>query len=75
MNARLIIDKAGDSLEMESTGQQITLRPVRGTSPLTKEHGVWVLRSGQSLPASAADEMLAANPRRARRGQLGFPDR
>jgi hypothetical protein len=47
MNARL----------MESTGEQITLRPVRGTSPLTKEHGVWVFRSGQPLPASAADEM------------------
>lgn len=32
----------GDSLEMETAGDQITLRPVRGTEPLTKEHGVWV---------------------------------
>ncbi len=30
-------------LEMERTGEQITLRPVRGTGPLTKEHGVWCL--------------------------------
>jgi AbrB family looped-hinge helix DNA binding protein len=48
----------GDSLEMESTGEQITLRPVRGTGPLTKEHGVWVFHSGQPLPASVTDEVL-----------------
>lgn len=49
----------GDALEMESIGEQITLRPVRGAGPLSKEHGVWVLRSGQPLPASATDDMLA----------------
>jgi len=48
----------GDGLEMESDGEQITLRPVRGTGPLAKEHGVWVFRSGQPLPASATDKML-----------------
>jgi AbrB family looped-hinge helix DNA binding protein len=48
----------GDTLEMESAGEQITLRPVRGTGPLTKEQGVWVFRTGQPLPASATDEML-----------------
>src|SRR3984885_11162716 len=48
----------GDSLVMEKVGEEITLRPVRGTGPLTKEHGVWVFHSGQPLPASATDEML-----------------
>jgi AbrB family looped-hinge helix DNA binding protein len=48
----------GDSLEMETAGEQITLRPVRGTGPMTREHGVWVFHSGQPLPASATDEML-----------------
>jgi AbrB family looped-hinge helix DNA binding protein len=48
----------GDALEMESVGDQITLRPVRGTGPLTKEHGVWVFRTGQPLPASATDDIL-----------------
>ena len=48
----------GDILELESTGEQITLRPVRGTGPLNKEHGVWVFRSGQPLHASETDEML-----------------
>jgi len=48
----------GDSLEMESAGEQITLRPVRGTAPLRKEHGVWVFHSGQSLPASTTEDVL-----------------
>ena len=48
----------GDDLEMESSGEVITLRPVRGTGPLTKEHGVWVFRTGQPMRASATDEML-----------------
>ena len=48
----------GDALEMESAGEQITLRPVRGTGSLAKELGVWVFHSGQPLPASATDEML-----------------
>jgi AbrB family looped-hinge helix DNA binding protein len=48
----------GDLLEMETAGEQITLRPVRGTGPLTKEHGVWVFHTGQPLAASATDEML-----------------
>ena len=51
-------DGAGDSLEMESSGEYITLRPMRGTGPLVKEHDVWVFRSGQPLPASATDEVL-----------------
>ncbi len=48
----------GDSLEMESVGEQITLRPVRVMGAMTREHGVWVFHSGQPLPASATDEML-----------------
>jgi AbrB family looped-hinge helix DNA binding protein len=50
--------EAGDSLEMESFGEAITLRPVRGTGPLVKEHGVWVFHAGRPLPASATDELL-----------------
>ena len=50
--------EAGDALEMESTGEEMTLRPVRGTGPLTKEQGVWVFYTGQPLPASITDEVL-----------------
>ena len=49
----------GDTLEMERIGEQITLRPVRGTGPLRKDHGVWVFHSGEPIPASATDRMLA----------------
>jgi AbrB family looped-hinge helix DNA binding protein len=55
----------GDDLECESSGEEITLRPVRGTGPLTQEHGVWVFRThgkpgqaGQPLAASTTEEML-----------------
>ena len=48
----------GDSLDLENVGEQITLRPVRGTGPLTKEHGVWIFRSGEPLPASVTDQLL-----------------
>jgi len=48
----------GDALEMETTGEQITLRPVRETGLLTKEPGVCVFRTGQPLPAAATDDML-----------------
>ena len=61
----------GDSLDMESAGEQITLRPVRGTGPLTKEHGVWVFHSGQPLPASATDDMLQQIREERDMGNLG----
>ena len=48
----------GDALEMETNGEQITLRRVRGTGPMSKERGVWVFRSRKPLPASATDEVL-----------------
>ena len=48
----------GDSLDMERAGEQITLRPVRGTGTLSNEHGVWVFYSGEPLSASATDQIL-----------------
>ena len=48
----------GDALELESGGEQITLRPARGAGPLQNEHGIWVLYTGEPLPASATDDLL-----------------
>jgi len=48
----------GDALEMESAGEQITLRPLRGAGPLSKEQGVWVFRTGQRLHSSATDDVI-----------------
>lgn len=49
---------AGDTLELESRGEQITLRPVRGAVPLQKERGIWVYRAGRSLTAATTDQTL-----------------
>jgi AbrB family transcriptional regulator (stage V sporulation protein T) len=49
---------AGDTLEAESSGEQVTLRPLRATTPLQKERGVWVYRTGQKLPASVVNDTL-----------------
>lgn len=48
----------GDTLEVESEGEHVTLRPLRSVSPLRKEHGVWVFRSGKTISAAATDKVL-----------------
>jgi AbrB family looped-hinge helix DNA binding protein len=50
--------KPGDTLELESEGESITLRPVRSPTPLRKERGVWVFRSGKKLSSSVTDGAL-----------------
>jgi AbrB family looped-hinge helix DNA binding protein len=49
---------AGDSLELESSEDQIVLRPVRGAGSLRKEQGIWVLRTGQPLSANVVTRTL-----------------
>lgn len=44
--------EAGDCLSLESRGEQIVLRPQRAASPLRKEDGVWVYRTGQRTSVS-----------------------
>ena len=41
--------KAGDSLELESTTEEIVLRPVTGKGQLRKKQGVWVFHSDEPL--------------------------
>jgi AbrB family looped-hinge helix DNA binding protein len=48
----------GDSLELESAEETITLRPVRDANSLAKEKGVWVFRTGHPLSASTTDRLL-----------------
>jgi AbrB family looped-hinge helix DNA binding protein len=50
--------EAGDSLELESEGERVTLRPVRSESPLRKERGVWIFHSGSELSAAVTDKAL-----------------
>lgn len=44
----------GDSLQLDSEGEEITLRPVRPKALLKKEHGVWVYQ-GETTQASIPD--------------------
>jgi AbrB family looped-hinge helix DNA binding protein len=48
----------GDTLDLESAGESITLRPTRGTVPLAREQGVWVFRTGHPLHFSVTDDVL-----------------
>ena len=48
----------GDSLELESSEQQIVLRPVRGIGPLRKKQGVWVFRTGEPLSAETVNHAI-----------------
>lgn len=47
--------EAGDTLELESSGDKITLRPARGNAQLRKKHGVWVFRSGEPLTEESVE--------------------
>jgi AbrB family looped-hinge helix DNA binding protein len=45
---------AGDTLQLESEGESITLRPVRPKATLKKECGIWVYQ-GDSTDTSIPD--------------------
>ena len=48
----------GDALELESSGEEITLRPARGQARLRKKKGVWVYNAGEPLPATVLEKTL-----------------
>jgi len=50
--------ESGDTLEIETSSEAITLRPVRESVPLKKERGVWVYRTGKSLPPPLVDKFI-----------------
>ncbi len=49
---------AGDTLDLTVKGDEVTLRPRRGATPLQKERGVWVFRTGRPLTSGETDEAL-----------------
>src|ERR1039457_3663758 len=61
----------GDALELESGGEQITLRPARGVGPLRNEHGIWVFHTGHPFPASATAGLLGQIPEKRAWATLG----
>ena len=49
---------AGDSLELESSEDQIVLRPVREAATIRKKQGVWVMRTGKPLSAEVVNQAV-----------------
>ena len=49
---------AGDALALESSGDQIVLRPVRGAAKLRKKRGIWVLDVGEPVSAQAIQNIV-----------------
>ena len=48
----------GDTLELETSGEQITLRPLRGNAALHRKRGVWVYKAGDPLLEPTVRETL-----------------
>ena len=60
--------EAGDTLEVESSGEEITLRPSRGHVQLRKKHGVWVYSAGEPLSDAVVSAGYAKSCAGAARG-------
>ena len=50
--------EAGDTLELETAGERVTLQPVRSATRVRKDRGVWVFRAGTRLTAALTDKVL-----------------
>jgi AbrB family looped-hinge helix DNA binding protein len=61
----------GDTLELESEGERVTLRPVRSSAPLRKERGIWVFRTGKKISAAITDKVLSESREQRDRGHRG----
>jgi AbrB family looped-hinge helix DNA binding protein len=48
----------GDTLALETDGERMVLKPVRSTSAMSREHGIWVFRSGRAVAATETDRAL-----------------
>lgn len=61
--------EAGDTLEVESSGEEITLRPARGGARLRKKQGIWVYTAGEPLKAETT-EKVTRQVRREREAEI-----
>ena len=61
----------GDSLALDTQGDSVTLRPIRSTTPLRKDRGVWVFRTGQKLTAAMTEKALRESREQRDRGNRG----
>jgi AbrB family looped-hinge helix DNA binding protein len=50
--------QAGDSLELETSGEEITLRPVRAKMRLQRVDGMWVFDTDEPLPENLVEDTM-----------------
>jgi AbrB family looped-hinge helix DNA binding protein len=62
---------AGDSLELESSEDQIVLRPVRRNAGMRKKMGIWVLNIDEPISAAAVNQTMREMRRERERSFLG----
>lgn len=46
----------GDALQLETSEDEIVLRPVRGSVPLRQKQGIWVFGAGEPLSSDTVNE-------------------
>lgn len=63
--------KPGDVLELETNGDDITIRPRRPRATLVKEHGIWVLSTGEP-PTLSVLELIDEQRERRNRHVMGL---
>jgi AbrB family looped-hinge helix DNA binding protein len=63
----------GDSLELESSEEGITLRPARGTGRIYKKQGVWVMHGGAPLSEDVVEKTIRQIRREREQRFLGKP--
>jgi AbrB family looped-hinge helix DNA binding protein len=51
---------AGDIVEVECTGEEIRLTPLRGQRSLRKKRGVWASRTGEPLTQETVEKAIRA---------------
>ena len=49
---------AGDSLTLDSVGDEIILRLVHGKAQMQKENGIWVYRTGKPLEEASITDWI-----------------
>ncbi|MGH9355736.1 MAG: hypothetical protein ACRD10_06365, partial [Terriglobia bacterium] len=48
----------GVALEVTSSGEEVTLQPLRGNAPLRKKCGIWVYRTGDPISEVDVEKTL-----------------
>ena len=62
---------SGDSLEIESHGDEFVLRPVREEATMFKKDGMWVIKTGKPLAIEEIDAVIESVREERERQLLG----